>query len=112
MSSERAQSVLIQEHISRIIEAYERFKDQLGFSCVATQQELRIKDSNLSIPLYMAMPSKEAIDKTAVQVNKSELNYAPILWLENLVDVRKVLEDLLALKSMEIIAKITINRWR
>jgi type I restriction-modification system DNA methylase subunit len=37
--------------------AYEQFKDEAGFTRVATQEEIRAKDGNLSIPLYVAPPT-------------------------------------------------------
>jgi type I restriction enzyme M protein len=54
VTRERAQSFLTDDHIERIVKAYARFKDEAGFTRVATLEEIRAKDGNLSIPLYVA----------------------------------------------------------
>ena len=54
VTRERAQSFLTDDHIERIVKAYEAFKDEPGFTRVATLEEIRAKDGNLSIPLYVA----------------------------------------------------------
>jgi type I restriction enzyme M protein len=54
VTRERAQSFLTDEHIERIVKVYEQFKDGPGFTHVATLEEIRAKDGNLSIPLYVA----------------------------------------------------------
>jgi type I restriction enzyme M protein len=54
VTRERAQSFLTDDHIARIVKAYEQFKDEPGFTRVATLEEIRAKDGNLSIPLYIA----------------------------------------------------------
>jgi type I restriction enzyme M protein len=100
VTRERAQSFLTDENIERIVEAYVQFKDEPGFSRVATRDEIFIRDCILSIPLYMVNPSDGAIDCTAIQLNKPELNYALMSWLKNSEDVRKGLEDLMASRSM------------
>ena len=53
VTRERAQSFLTDDHIERIVAAYETFKDEPGFTRVATLEEIRHKDGNLSIPLYV-----------------------------------------------------------
>lgn len=50
----RAQSFLPEDHIERIVGAYKHFKDEPGPARVATLDEIRAKDGNLSIPLYVA----------------------------------------------------------
>lgn len=51
VTRERAQSFLTDDHIERIVQAYEQFKDVAGFTRVATLEEIRAKDGNLNIPL-------------------------------------------------------------
>lgn len=53
VTRERAQSFLTDEHIERIVKAYERFADEPGFADVATREEVRASEGNLSIPLYV-----------------------------------------------------------
>lgn len=54
VTRERTQSYLTDGHIGRIAQAYERFQDEPGFAHVATLDEIRAQDGNLSIPLYVA----------------------------------------------------------
>src|SRR5439155_19478133 len=54
VTRERAQSFLTDDHIERIVKAYQQFRNEPGFTHVATLEEIRAKDSNLSIPLYVA----------------------------------------------------------
>jgi type I restriction enzyme M protein len=54
VTRERAQSYLTDEHVQHIVKAYEQFKDEPGFARVASQDDIRAKDGNLSILLYVA----------------------------------------------------------
>jgi type I restriction enzyme M protein len=53
VTRERAQSFLEEDHIQRILEAYQAFKDIDGFARVATNEEILAKQANLNIPLYV-----------------------------------------------------------
>jgi type I restriction enzyme M protein len=53
VTRERAQSFLTDEHIQRIVRAYEAFKDEPGFTRVVPIEEIRAKDGNLSIPVHV-----------------------------------------------------------
>lgn len=53
VTRERAQSFLEEDHIQRILEAYQAFKDIDGFARVATNEEILAKQANLNIPLYI-----------------------------------------------------------
>jgi len=53
VARERAQSFLTDEHIRRIVDAYRAFDDEDGFAQVVSNDEIREKGSNLSIPLYV-----------------------------------------------------------
>ena len=57
VTRERAQSFLTDDHIQRIVQAYEQFTDEPGFTRVATLEEIRAKDGSLNIPLYVAAPA-------------------------------------------------------
>ena len=74
VTRERAQSFLEEEHIERIVAAYRAFRDEEGFAHVATLDEIRANNANLSLPLYVrsavsqqhgvgaeAQPSLEAV---------------------------------------------------
>jgi len=53
VARERAQSFLKPEHQSKILDAYERFKDLPGFAAVASTDDVLAKDGNLSIARYV-----------------------------------------------------------
>jgi len=53
VTRERAQSFLTDDHVGHIVKAYETFKGEPSFARVATLEEVRAKDSSLSIPLYV-----------------------------------------------------------
>lgn len=60
VTRERAQSFLNEEHVGRIVEAYNYFRAKTGFAYAATLEEIREKDENLSIPLYVKSESPTA----------------------------------------------------
>jgi type I restriction enzyme M protein len=94
VTRERAQSFLTDDHIERIVEAYKAFKDEPGFARVATLEEIRAKDGNLSIPLYVAPQATEAREERAGYA--AGLPGAISAWLESSQQVRKALDGLLA----------------
>lgn len=53
VTRERAQSFLTDEHLQRIVDAYQAFGDKDGFARVVSNEEIRDRGSNLSIPLYV-----------------------------------------------------------
>jgi len=53
VTRERAQSFLTDEHLQRVVRAYQDFKDEPGFTRAAPIEEIRAKDGYLSIPLYV-----------------------------------------------------------
>lgn len=53
VTRERSMSYLKPEHQQRIADAYHAFADVDGFARVATLDEIRANDGNLSIPLYV-----------------------------------------------------------
>lgn len=53
VTRERAQSFLTTAHIERIATAYRNFRNEDGFTTVATLAEIASKQNNLSIPLYV-----------------------------------------------------------
>lgn len=54
VARERAQSLLAEEHIARITGVYKRFADEPRFAQVATLEQIRAQNGNLSIPLYVS----------------------------------------------------------
>lgn len=94
VTRERAQSFLTDDHIEHIVKAYEKFKDESGFTRVATLEEIRAKDGNLSIPLYVAPQTLGTREERAVYAANG-LPDALSTWLESSNQVRQALKDLL-----------------
>ena len=64
LARERAQSFLRDEHQERIVGAYRAFKDETGFSKVATIEEVAAQEHSLSIPLYVKRASSSGAGET------------------------------------------------
>jgi type I restriction enzyme M protein len=94
VTRERAQSFLTDDHIERIVRAYEQFKDEPGFTRVATLEEIRAKDGNLSIPLYVAPAANGGSDSNSAAADKPNLTVALDGWLESSSAVRQSLVKL------------------
>ena len=95
VTRERAQSFLTDDHIERIVKAYERFKDEPGFTRVAPLAEVRAKDGNLSIPLYIAPTAAPgAVREEGLSYGTPALNHALESWLESSKRVRKTVTAL------------------
>jgi type I restriction enzyme M protein len=95
VTRERAQSFLTDEHIERIVKAYERFEDEPGFAYVATREQVRAKEGNLSIPLYVSAKVNEVREKGA-EYRVDGLPAALEVWLESSRQVRGSISGLLA----------------
>ena len=94
VTRERAQSFLTDDHIDRIVAAYRDFADVPGLARVATLEEVRAKEGNLSIPLYVA--AAPTIEQERASYEVGGLDSALSAWLESSKEVRKSLEALLA----------------
>jgi len=88
VTRERAQSFLTDEHVKRIVKAYEQFKDEPGFTRVASLEEIRTKHGKLSIPLYVSLPESSVRDKIPTI---SHLSDSVSTWLTSTSDVRSAL---------------------
>jgi type I restriction enzyme M protein len=92
VTRERAQSFLTNDHIERIVAAYQRFEDEPSFTRVVSLVELRERDGNLSIPLYVT--HAPATDTTAV--NETPSLAAPLnAWLQSRGEVAAALAQIL-----------------
>jgi len=105
VTRERAQSFLTDDHINRIVAAYRAFKNEPGFTYAATLAEIRAKEGNLSIPLYVngssaVMEVREgAATYTLNGKNGSDrLTEALAAWLESSRQVRESLKTVLEVK--------------
>ena len=96
VTRERAQSFLTDDHIERIVAAYRDFKDEPGFTRTATLAEIRSKEGNLSIPLYVApvTPANMVRENTGVY-GRPALDRALADWLENSRRLRQSLTAIL-----------------
>jgi type I restriction enzyme M protein len=94
VTRERAQSFLTDDHIERIVQAYEKFKDEPGFTRVATLEDIRAKEGNLSIPLYVG-GEMQAQTYAATGTSTTALPDAVAGWLKTSPEVRSALAKLL-----------------
>ena len=107
VTRERAQSFLTDDHIEHIVIAYRAFQDEPGFTRVASREEIRTKDGNLSIPLYVTGSSSvsEVRDEAATPYTLNGINGSDRLtdaltaWLESSRKVRKAFESILEAKQ-------------
>ena len=64
----KAQHVMEQEHIDKIVEAYHARKDVEKFAHLASFEEIQENDFNLNIPRYVdTFEEEELVDIAAVQ---------------------------------------------
>lgn len=96
VTRERAQSFLTDAHLERVVRAYRDFVDEPGFTCVASLAEIRAKEGNLSIPLYVGTQQASAHeDAASYSTNADALPVALADWLESSSAVRRSLNSLL-----------------
>ena len=93
VTRERAQSFLTDDHIERIVQAYERFKDEPGFTRVVTLEEIHAKDGNLSIPLYVA--PQVIADPSSGGESEASLEAVIGTWLESSQELKVIMNELL-----------------
>ena len=94
VTRERAQSFLTDEHLQRVVRAYREFKDEPGFTRVVPIEEIRAKEGNLSIPLYVGGETQAQTD-AATETATTALPDAITAWLESSAGVRQSLHSLL-----------------
>ncbi len=94
VTRERAQSFLKEEHIDKILETYRSYKDVEGFARVATLDEIRSHDHNLSIPLYV----QRAKGANGVGVGEGEKDLSMVIaeWEKSSNMMRSSMEELFA----------------
>ena len=93
VTRERAQSFLTDEHLQRIVRAYRDFKDEPGFTRVVPIEDIRAKDGNLSIPLYVGGETQAQTD-AATETATTALPDAIAGWLKSTAGVRLSLSKL------------------
>ena len=92
VARERAQSFLTDDHIGRIVQAYEAFNDEPGFTRVVGLEEIRKSDFSINIPLYVTNTEHR---RTAIRTNDSSLDGAFSVWLTGAGDLREALSGIL-----------------
>jgi type I restriction enzyme M protein len=90
VTRERAQSFLTDDHIQRIVAAYQAFADEDGFARVVSNDEVREKASSLSIPLYVRAENGNG-NGAAEAVS---LKQAIATWQEGSMALRESMEGL------------------
>ena len=80
VTRERARSFLTDGHLHRVVRAYQDFTDESGFTRVVPIEEIRAKNGNLSIPLYVGGETQGQTDAAAETV-AAALHEALEAWL-------------------------------
>ena len=96
VTRERAQSFLTDDHIEHIVHAYENFTDVPGLARVVTLAEVRAKDGNLSIPLYVAPLTNGGSGANKIAAGQPDLPATLGSWLESSRAVRDSVNRLLS----------------
>jgi type I restriction enzyme M protein len=94
VTRERAQSFLTDDHIQRIVEIYQAFGDENGFSKVVSNDEIRRKGNNLSIPLYVRADNGSATGNEAADT--ISLKQAIANWQQSSMALRESMDGLLS----------------
>lgn len=96
VTRERAQSFLTDEHIQRIVDGYRKFADEDGFAKVASNDEVREKGSNLSIPMYVKAQAAVSgyVAEGQAPYGKTNLKQAISDWQKSSVALRESMTDL------------------
>jgi type I restriction enzyme M protein len=100
VTRERAQSFLTHDHIERVVGAYRKFKDEPGFTRAVSMEEIRAKDFNLSIPLYV-VPAANGVKEKPAEYGSPHLPEALTNWLESSRQVRRTLSAVMAQSRSE-----------
>ena len=95
VTRERAQSFLTDDHLQRIVQVYQNFNAEPGFARAVPIEEIREKEGNLSIPLYIASEASVASEGSA-ESRADNLPAALSAWLDSSASIRKSLESLLS----------------
>jgi type I restriction enzyme M protein len=98
VTRERAQSFLTNDHIQRIVTAYRNFDDVDGFARVAGTDEIRERESNLSIALYVrsnnGSPNLNKVAESQAPYGADSLEKAIAEWQQSSARLRKSMGEL------------------
>lgn len=95
VTRERAQSFLTEEHIQRIVTNFQSAKEEPGFARLVGLDEIRNRDGNLSIPLYVAAAQAVEESQAAYGEGATTLDTSLDTWLESRRSVRDSLNRIL-----------------
>ena len=95
LSFSRTAFFLTDDHIERIVKVYKQFKDEPGFTRIATLEEVRAKDGNLRIPLHVGPVAHGGSDSESTGTGKPELGSATGAWMKSSGDVSRALDMIL-----------------
>ena len=114
VTRERTQSFLTDDHIDRVVEAYDKFEDEPGFTNVATVARIRGENWSLNIPLYVVSTEHR---RTAIRSASGPLEGAFAAWIDGTANVRQsinaALEDPIIVEPLLDAPRrnITIPSW-
>jgi type I restriction enzyme M protein len=92
VTRERSMSYLKPEHQDRIAAAYHEFENIEGFAKVASLDEIRANDGNLSIPLYVR---GKGVKEGEGEYVATGLKEAVRVWEESSAELQAKMDDLL-----------------
>lgn len=92
VTRERAQSFLTDEHIQRIVGAYQAFKDEPSFTHVATIEEIHRQGWNISISLYVI---NQEYRRTKINSSDGSLDETLVAWLNGSSNLRQLIGTML-----------------
>lgn len=95
VTRERAQSFLTEDHIQRIVRAYQDFSDDDGFAKVVSNAEIREKGGNLSIPIYVRGDNGNGNGKGTPDA--VSLKQAVADWQESSLKLRESMDQLFSI---------------
>ena len=88
VARERAQSFLTDDHIARIVRAYDQFKDEPGFARIVSIEEIRSREGNLSLPLYVRPENANGSRSSDLEESK-DLGQALKAWHRSSRELRE-----------------------
>lgn len=92
VTRERAQSFLTDEQIQRIVMTYRDYIDEDGFARMVTNEEIREKGGNLSIPLYVRLNNGKGNGESPD--GAVSLKQAIADWQQSSMRLRESMDDL------------------
>ncbi len=95
VTRERAQSFLTDDHIQHIVTAYQAFGNEDGFARVVSDDEIREKGCNLSIPLYVRVDKESSNGNGTLET--VTLKQAIEHWQKSSLALRESIDDLLSM---------------